>query len=249
MNKMGEYSEYEFTKAIQEAWNTLVVEKNAIPEVNPQGFVIGGQPGAGKSSLVKKLLKDNKNLVSIDADILKTFHPRYDTIQERYPQEAHDLLKNFSGKLKDAITDMALESKYSVIIESTFRDPQVPKNILTQLKEGGYETTVLVQTCSSELSWNSCLARERITGRAVDKEFHDNVVKNLSKHIKEVAQTGLVDHMQVFARVEIKGKNGHFEQKELFNSTIKKIPNSATIDKHIFGERHKQQGASFYMGR
>ncbi|MFA6760270.1 MAG: zeta toxin family protein [Sulfuricurvum sp.] len=249
MNKMGEYSNQEFIKAIKEAWSVLVIEKNATPGVNPQGFVIGGQPGAGKSSLVKKLLKDNKNLVSIDADILKTFHPRYDTIQEIYPQDAHDLLKNFSGKLKDTITDMALEGKYSVIIESTFRDPQVPKNILTQLKEGGYETTVLVQTCSSELSWNSCLARERITGRAVDKEFHDNVVKNLSKHIKEVAQTGLADHMQVFARVETRGKEGHFEQQEIYNNATKKVPNSATIDKYILGERHKRQETSSYMGR
>lgn len=42
--------------------------------------------------------------------------------------------------------------------------------------------------------------------RFTDKKHHDLVVQNLVKNIKEVQKSGLVDHMQIFARVPVKGK-------------------------------------------
>ncbi|KAA6230539.1 hypothetical protein FMM56_05970 [Campylobacter sp. LR264d] len=56
------------------------------------------------------------------------------TIMKKYPDQAHDMLKDFSAKLKDTITDKTLKEYFNVLIESTFRDPNVPIKILNELK-------------------------------------------------------------------------------------------------------------------
>nr|WP_190317954.1 MULTISPECIES: hypothetical protein [unclassified Campylobacter] len=44
------------------------------------------------------------------------------------------MLKDFSAKLKDTITDKTLKEYFNVLIESIFRDPNVPIKILNELK-------------------------------------------------------------------------------------------------------------------
>ncbi|HON44357.1 MAG TPA: zeta toxin family protein, partial [Planctomycetota bacterium] len=79
------------------------------------------------------------------------------------------------------------------------------------------------------------LKNNKNEARFTPKEHHDLVVKNLAKNIKEVAKSGLVDHMQIFARIPVKGNPNEFTQKEIYNSNSKKMVNSATIEKYIFG--------------
>ena len=103
---------------------------------------------------------------------------------------------------------------------------------------------VLVQTCKQEISWASCIERYEKAliatpneARFTPKEHHDLVVKNLAKNVKEVAKSGLVDNMQVFTRTKVKGNPNEFTQKEIYNSNSNKMVNSATLEKHIFGEK------------
>ncbi|KAA6230436.1 zeta toxin [Campylobacter sp. LR291e] len=74
---MKEFTEKEFEKQLQKAWKELVINNNITKSDEPQAYIIGGQPGAGKSILVDRLMESNKNIMSIDADVCKTFHPRY----------------------------------------------------------------------------------------------------------------------------------------------------------------------------
>lgn len=46
----------------------------------------------------------------------------------------------------------------------------------------------------------------------------------------------------------IKGKENQFEQKEIYNNNSKKLPNGATIDKYIFGERRLVQDSGLSFG-
>lgn len=247
-------------KILPKVWEKEIINKNPLATPSnkyPQGFVLGGQPGAGKSRLLKEAanrLKDN--IIAINGDDFRKYHPDYASIQKEHEQEAARHTAEFAGAMTEAVLQKALAEKYNIVIEGTFRTANTPIKTLQSLKDSGYETTVLVQTCKQEVSWASCLERyEKMLevnpkeARFTPKEHHDTVVASLSKNIKEVAQTGLADHMQVFARVETRGKEGHFEQQEIYNNATKKVPNSATIDKYILGERHKRQEASSYMGR
>ena len=220
---MFEYSYAEFNAEFERAWKELCLDYNLTPQKHPTAFVIGGQPGAGKSTLRNNIVSNNPNIMVLDADICKTYHPFFDDITTKYPDNAHDLLKTFSGRLKNELTKKALTERYNVVIESTFRDPKIPIDILTDLKAAGYETKIMIQTCNKDVSWNSCLERERLTGRHVEKSFHDDIVDNLGANLSTVCKNDVGDDIQIFAREQ--DKNGIFRQQEIYNGKTRNFNN------------------------
>ena len=229
-------------------WEEQILDRNPFAlanQENPQGFVLGGQPGAGKSSLTE-IIKNNlhDNILEINGDNFRKYHPNYKNLQKEKGQDSSIHTQEFAGKMTNAILNKAIQEKYNIVIEGTFRTVEAPLKTLKQFKDNGYETNVLVQTCKQDISWASCIERYEKAlietpneARFTPKEHHDLVVKNLAKNVKEVAKSGLVDNMQVFARLPVKGNPNEFTQKEIYNSNSKKMVNSATIEKHIFGER------------
>ena len=110
MKNLSDFTEEQFRKRFEDAWKTFVTDKNITPTTtNLKGYILGGQPGAGKSTLRNQILEQNSNFIILDADECKRFHPRFDYISKFYPEQAHDMLKQFSGRLKDALTKKALE--------------------------------------------------------------------------------------------------------------------------------------------
>ncbi|WP_296662978.1 zeta toxin family protein [Treponema sp. UBA753] len=58
-------------------------------EVSPEGFVLGGQPGAGKTTLTNMLsARLNKNIISISGDDFRPYHPHFEEIQNLYKEES-----------------------------------------------------------------------------------------------------------------------------------------------------------------
>lgn len=233
---------------LPKVWQKEIINRNPFALANqdkPQGFVLGGQPGAGKSSLTEKIKNNlHNNILEINGDNFRKYHPDYENLQKEKGQDSSIYTQEFAAKMANTILSKAINEKYNIVIEGTFRTVETPIRTLKQLKDNGYETNVLVQTCKQEISWDSCLERyEKAVknnpneARFTPKEHHDLVVTNLAKNVKEVAKSGLVDNMQVFARIPVKGKPNEFTQKEIYNSNSKKMVNSATIEKYIFGER------------
>lgn len=233
---------------LQEVWEKEIIKLNPFATPNqekPQSFVLGGQPGAGKSNLLLEAKKKlNRNILEINGDNFRKYHPDYEKLQKEQGQNSSIHTQEFAGKMTNAVLNKAISEKYNIVIEGTFRTIEAPLRTLKQFKDNGYETNVLVQTCNQEISWASCIERYEKAlknnpneARFTPKEHHDLVVKNLAKNVKEVAKSGLVDNMQVFARLPVKGNPNEFTQKEIYNSNSKKMVNSATIEKHIFGER------------
>jgi UDP-N-acetylglucosamine kinase len=231
---------------LQEVWEKEIIKLNpfATPnQKNPQGFVLGGQPSAGKSNLLLEAKKRlSRNILEINGDNFRKYHPDYKKLQKEQGQNSSLHTQEFSGNMTNAILNKAIAEKYNIVIEGTFRTSKTPIKTLKQFKDNGYEMNVLVQTCNQKISWASCLERyekalknNKNEARFTPKEHHDLVVKNLAKNIKEVAKSGLVDHMQIFARIPVKGNPNEFTQKEIYNSNSKKMVNSATIEKYIFG--------------
>ena len=65
-------------------WEEQILDKNplATPQKNPIGFVLGGQPGAGKSNLIDKIRKEQgKNVIVINGDDFRKYHPDYANLQ------------------------------------------------------------------------------------------------------------------------------------------------------------------------
>lgn len=235
---------------LAEVWHTEIeiVYSNATPnQPQPQSFVLGGQPGVGKSSMTTSVRERlNKNVIVINGDDFRKYHPDYTKVQKEQGQDAPKHTAEFAGKMTEEILKKAINEKYNIIIEGTFRTSETPIKTLQQFKDNGYETNVLIQTCNQTISWQTCLDRyEKMLqdnpkeARFTDKKHHDLVVQNLAKNIKEVQKSGLVDHMQIFARVPVKGKTNEFQQKEIYNSNSNKAVNTATINKYLIGEKRE----------
>lgn len=176
--------------------------------INPIGYVLGGQPGADKSNLIKLLQKRrNDNIVSISGDDFSPYHPHFVEYQRLYGKDSPKYTAKFSSLMTEAIIKHFIDKRYNLVIEGTFRTSQTPINTLRMLRDDGYETGCFVQFCNKTLSWKSCQERyekmkeqEPIMARAVDKVHHDYVVEHIADNIRAVYDSKLTDSFEIYER-------------------------------------------------
>ena len=197
-----------YNQEFQKIWTDLLVQYNqAKPCQNPQGFVLGGQPAAGKSQRLNQIFKQlNGNVLIINADEFRRYHPQFDAIHAKYGDDAPKYTAEFSGKMAERTLNTALNERYNVAIEGTFRTADTPLNTLALMKSHGYKTSVYIQTCPKEISWQGTIKRYNamikagLTPRAVDKQHHDLVCERLPENADIVFQSGKADEFQVYSR-------------------------------------------------
>ena len=216
-----------------EVWKKEVIKKNkvATPQQNPKGFVLGGQPGAGKSSLILKVKEElDGNVIVINGDDYRKYHPDYAKFQSQDTKDSAPKTQEFAGKMTEVILQKAIKEKYNVVIEGTFRTAQTPIQTLKQFRENGYQTQVMIQTCNKELSWESCLERYNKMlevnpkeARYTPKEHHDLVCENLAQNIEKVCQSGFADKVGIYKRDKEKTQCIFKDNPLVFKADIVKI--------------------------
>jgi len=190
-------------------WNFVLSNKNAVSnQISPKAFVLGGQPGSGKSYLISKVCEElNDNVIVINGDDFRKFHPEYNMLQKVHGKDCVKYTAIFSGKMIEAILNKAIQERYNIVIEGTFRTEETPKKTLKLLKDNNYQTNVYIKTCHKNISWKNCLERYNKTlihspneARYTNKDHHDLVVKNLAKNVLKVFKSGLVNNMKIYER-------------------------------------------------
>jgi UDP-N-acetylglucosamine kinase len=187
-------------------WPHLTV-KNPQPSNSPHLYVLGGQPGAGKSQLEKPIKKyHGADFVSINGDEFRKFHPHFDAIEKQYGIESSHHTAEFSGKMTGMALQKARDEKLHVLVEGTFRTVETPLKTLEDFQSAGYQTTVMIATCPKEVSWSSTLSRyskmaqANVTPRFTPKDAHDVVIDKLAGNVDEVLSRGKVGQLKVFNR-------------------------------------------------
>lgn len=92
----------------------------------PEGFVLGGQPGARKAYPTEYIKRELPNSISINGDEFRCWHPYFDKIQAKYGKDSSKITGSFAGKITEAVLNRALNEKYNIIIEGTFRTAKTP---------------------------------------------------------------------------------------------------------------------------
>lgn len=194
-------------EAFEKIWDDLMDEHQIKPELPPKGFVLGGQPGAGKSNLIKMINAQlNGNVLVVNGDEFRRYHPNFDEIQAQYGKESAKHTAEFSGKMTGRVIDQALKEGYNIVVEGTFRTPETPIKTLNDMQQHGYQTAVYLQTAPSEVSWQGTLERydEMVKAgeapRATPKEHHDLVVEKLPENADRVFLSGKADYFAVYSR-------------------------------------------------
>ena len=198
-------SEEEFNQAYQEIKQKLT--KNKKPVKFPICITLGGQPGAGKSNIYNIAKRRfSNNIVELDCDAFRVFHPYYNQIKNIFGKEDAFKTNPFVFKAVDLLIEELSEEKYNLIIESSLNSPNSALQNGKALPPKGYKVELHIMATPKDVSWQGTIDRynrELKRGgspRAVSKEFHDNVVKNIVHSLDVVKESGFMSNILIFDR-------------------------------------------------
>ena len=112
------------------------------PSQNPIAIIDIAPPGSGKTGLNGMAVNQfpDNNVVVINSDELKPFHPKIDEIAKLYPQYYTKVTNQESNHWTDDLFDKAVEGSYNIIFEGTGRNIKLLKKMIEKLK--GYRIIV-----------------------------------------------------------------------------------------------------------
>lgn len=82
MNDIEKYSDSEFLSKYN-----FIIEKTTkplLPVSQPMAYILGGQAGAGKTTIQKILANNDNNIFIVNADAYRQYHPHFYEIQATY---------------------------------------------------------------------------------------------------------------------------------------------------------------------
>lgn len=187
------------------------------PAENPIAFMLGGQPGSGKTGLQKMLSKEYDNLVIINIDEFRKYHPNFKKIDEVYGKDSVTKTNKFAAQITDMLVEELSNNKYNMVIEGTLRKPDTSLESQKNLNAKGYKCELVVIAVKPEMSYIGTKLRYesmRKNGnipRDTGKDFHDLVVKSLPESLEQIYKKNVFDNIRIFDRE----KNCLYNQKEM----------------------------------
>ena len=201
---MMEINEQDFI----EKYNEIKQLETALlsPVQAPVAYILGGQPGAGKTSIQTELIRNNPNTLIINADSYREYHPNFAFIQAEYGDESPKYTQPFINAVTERLIDELSTEKYNLIVEGTLRTAEVPMKTAKELKERGYRTELCVMAVKPEISYESTILRYEnaiLLGevpRATSKAHHDMVVERISENLDTIYESGIFDCIRIYTR-------------------------------------------------
>jgi anititoxin/toxin system zeta toxin len=203
MNNEKNYTDEEFQKAFQQILKFYKSRYSS--QENPKAFLLGGQPGAGKSALENMINIENK-YVSISGDDYRKFHPLYDKLNKIYGKDASKYTQKWSGEMVEHLLKEARKEKWNVILEGTLRKAELPIREAKDFKENGYSVELYMVAVKPEKSYLATLQRyeEMIVRcrvpRMTPKEHHDLVVNDIGDNLEIIYNSKAFDNIKLFDR-------------------------------------------------
>lgn len=190
MMKLETYTEKEFKVRFEKSLKRLVRGKT--PTGSPRAYLLGGQAGAGKTTLHSLLRKRHDgNIIVIDNDTFKPLHPRYSELVLHYGKAATKQASAFSSEMTEKLIFALSSLGYHLVIEGTLRTVSVPLKTASLLKSKDYVIGLYVMAVPFALSYLTTLERyermfqndaltARYTPRTIQEEMKNAIVSNLS---------------------------------------------------------------------
>jgi len=189
---------------------------------NPKAFILGGQPGAEKTSLQYLIQKQDRNVIVINADAYRKFHPYFFEIQRKYGTDSPKYTQPFINQVTEQLIDELSTESYNLIIEGTLRTATVPLNTCRALKDKGYRVELHVIAVKRAISYESTLLRYELAiqqgeiPRATAKAHHDMVADAIVDNLDIICRSKTFDDIRLFDR----------EGKCLYSTAIRELPSN-----------------------
>lgn len=191
---------------LRKAWQDLDLS-NKTPNDEPTLVVLGGQPGAGKSSIIDLIdERFNGNVVVLNGDEFKPYYPGYKQLLKKDPDEASKIVQKYSNYAVDAIKQELMQRKYNLIIEGTMRIPSIPIATAESARKNGYSVEACIVATNYYASRVGCIKRFELdvavsgVGRSVPVTSHDEAYDNIPSTIAALVKSKQFENIQVFSR-------------------------------------------------
>lgn len=204
--KKYKLSEEEHNKIGKEIINIYLHDK--FPVKNPKIIIDIAPPASGKTGLNSfgaQEFKDN-NVIIINSDEFKPFHPKINEIATKYPQYYTKITDQESNTWTSTLFEKALREKYNIIFEGTGKNSRILNTVQTKMKE--YDVIVR----SLAVNQLNCLIsildryehqiRTKGNGRLVTYDHFIETYNAVPNTIDEIEKSGLVKGIEIYIRGE-----------------------------------------------
>lgn len=244
LKQFANFSESDVNKAVKKQWDD-VTEFCHRQNQTPKLYLVGGQPGAGKSTTISQIQKSmQNNCIVINLDDYRELHPNARKIYEKGALNSDDYsiyTNPFIRKVGEKLIDKAIENGYNVILERTLSSTDTVSKQLDKFNKNGYELNLYVVTCNKNHSTSS--AEQRYLQQKVkfekDKEFQEPPRK-ISKEFQKECYENLGKSTQTltqkydFKDIKIIYRSLQYKQHCVFDKNDKtKLHNEEKIEKLI----------------
>lgn len=176
---------------------------------SPTMVLVGGQPGAGKSTsiaAVEQEMKGRGGVMNIAADDLRQFHPKNAELMQKDDRTAADFTHADATRWAEKAEVYARAQGYNVLLEGTMKTPENTAQKLAEYKDAGYATEARVVATHERSSWQGVIARYESqkandgVGRMTPKPVHDAAYNGVLNTVERIEKDRLADRVGVYAR-------------------------------------------------
>ncbi len=181
-----------------------------VPMKEPIFIFASGQPGCGKTELVKKIRQEqNGNVVTYTFDQIRALHPRFEQANRDLNGDVHAALFPDTDLANNCIEEYCRTHRLSAIRESTMRRKNDIVETAKLFRDAGYRIEgrmMAVPKIESYQGMISRFAHELQAGkpaRWITQEVHDVTYDQIVDTLKYVTENGLLDRMVIYRRGDI----------------------------------------------
>ncbi|UJB17269.1 MULTISPECIES: zeta toxin family protein [Lysobacter] len=196
----------------------------ATTQAKPRAIILAGQPGAGKTGLVKEAMREFKgDAVLVDPDELRKYVPNLKELQQAKPLGwSGDTLKD-SSKWGNQLRDAIIKDSKNLVYDTTLSNGSGAVDLIKKLQKNGYEVeirAVAAHRLESELGVD-----QRFTSSFIRSGFGRYVPEDVRSRSYE-AIPGNLDrvHAETKTPIRISTREG----VEVYNSRVSsQLPGAA----------------------
>lgn len=195
---------------LREIWDRKIrrrIFRGAQRQESPTTVLLGGQPGAGKTKAAQMAIdRAGAQIVVLGVDNYRQFHPDYRRVIDEDPLRMPDVTAEAAGAWIQMCVDHAREQGYSILIEGTWRNAQVPLQAARAAAKDGRRVDAVVVAVQPEVSRLGTMERyyrDVLAGddaRWTPPAAHDAAVASLPGTVEAVAMSGDVASLSVVNR-------------------------------------------------
>ncbi|GHS89673.1 hypothetical protein FACS189487_10370 [Campylobacterota bacterium] len=176
-----------------EIWERRFAKVSPTTDTFLVACIVGGQPGAGKSSAEETILaRLGHNAAFISMDEYRKTHPLFGQICEEQGENFAKYTHGYVRQIADRLFEKAIKHRLNIAYESTLRSVDRVSGLIHKLQNNKYGCSILVVSCSAIDSYIGTKKRtiDAIAAgeqpRGVATEDHDAIVKILVENVQKL---------------------------------------------------------------